>query len=462
MCNERGQHRFSRLYGRASLLIKMIPSVTHRWKEIVTFCVASMALAGCNTEVESMENAVNRTTTVASPGVEWQVGLGTNTEEHVHEGIQTSDDGFIAIGHKSEQQEAPAGAATDILVIKTDTRGRQQWLTVLGTPNGHDVGYAIDEVADGYILGVGLYHAGAQRRAVIKLNKEGQEVWQKTYDGNGNAAVRAIGALSDGSILIAGYVNHSTSGFVFIADEGTGFLTKIDSDGAVLWDTAPADLPQVTKIREESDGNIALLSTVWREIAGKTVQNIAILRTTATGKETDRFLIGDQNHIQAFDFDLADAGGFIVAGHTTGYGSVNWDCAVARIGAGGTLQWLRVFGNPRGYTPRYIHDECYGVRQMPTGGFVVAGGSGDEYEEYSVSGHASGTSDEWKAYLIRVDELGSLLYQAVYGGTPGGGNNAAEFLAVARDGGVMLFNDTDSDGAPTPNNYGFMKLAPEK
>jgi len=34
-----------------------------------------------------------------APEIEWFKGYGTNTEEHVHEGMQTSDGGYIAIGH---------------------------------------------------------------------------------------------------------------------------------------------------------------------------------------------------------------------------------------------------------------------------------------------------------------------------------------------------------------------------
>ena len=49
-----------------------------------------------------------------------------------------------------------------------------------------------------------------------------------------------------------------------------------------------------------------------------------------------------------------------------------------------------------------VHDEAYGVQQTPDGGFIIAGGSGDEHP-YSASGHAAGPSDEWKAYLVKTD-----------------------------------------------------------
>jgi len=43
-------------------------------------------------------------------------------------------------------------------------------------------------------------------------------------------------------------------------------------------------------------------------------------------------------------------------------------------------QWHKTFGQPRGYDAKYIHDESYGVNQTPDGGYVICGGTGDEYD----------------------------------------------------------------------------------
>ena len=50
-------------------------------------------------------------------------------------------------------------------------------------------------------------------------------------------------------------------------------------------------------------------------------------------------------------------------------------------------QWHKTFGQPRGYDARYIHDESYGVKETPDGGYVVTGGTGDEYK-YTAWGRA--------------------------------------------------------------------------
>jgi len=100
------------------------------------------------------------------------------------------------------------------------------------------------------------------------------------------------------------------------------------------------------------------------------------------------------------------------------------------------------------------------VRATADGGYIICGGSGDEYR-YSEEGHSSGSSDEWKAYLVKVDGDGNLLWEAVYP-AESVGNNAGEFVALTIDGGYVIFTDTDSAFPPEPNNFGVMKISPDQ
>ena len=153
-------------------------------------------------------------------------------------------------------------------------------------------------------------------------------------------------------------------------------------------------------------------------------------------------------------------GGYILGGHTRSpsYGVVNWDFFLMKIDKDGNEEWHRTFGQPRGYDARFIHDEAYGVRQTPDGGYVLVGGTGDEYE-YSEKGSPSGSSDIWKVYLVKVDQDGKTLWEAVYGSNTE--NNAGEYLGLTSDGGFIIGSDSDSAGKDKlePNNFGFMKIS---
>ena len=391
-----------------------------------------------------------------APELEWHKGFGTNKEEHVHEGWQTSDGGFIGIGQNEENN----GSRTNILVVKADSQGTQQWITQLGTVNEWDVGVCVHETTGGFIIGGGLYNPDTDRqeRMLSKLDQHGEVVWQKTYGGDKASAVRGIDINEEGEIIATGYTDCADYGFVFIAEEADGFVMKTDGAGELIWDKH-LTVPQGTKVRLEKNGGLAIVSTQWTYSGGRDHQDVVLLRTDTEGNEIFKEFYGAEYNDQCFDFDLTMDGGYILAGHTRSYGVVNWDYLLLKIDSTGKEEWVRTFGQPRGYDPRWIHDESYGVRSTPDGGYVIAGGSGDEYA-YSERGHPSGSSNEWKAYLVKTDGSGNLLWEAVYPPTSVG-NNAAEYVALTVDGGYIVFTDTDSQSPPEPNNFGFLKIEPD-
>lgn len=147
-------------------------------------------------------------------------------------------------------------------------------------------------------------------------------------------------------------------------------------------------------------------------------------------------------------------GGFAIASTKWVYhnGRNNQDVLLIRTDPSGNEISVRNYGGEN-------NEHCYDFDLIPYGGFILAGCSGDEFAYYQ-DGHPSGPSDDWKAYLVKTDAHGNLLWDAVY--PPGSmANNAAEFIALTRDGGYIIFTDTDSESPPAMNNFGFMKIGPD-
>jgi hypothetical protein len=384
--------------------------------------------------------------------MEWHRGLGTNNEEHVHEGIQTSDGGYIAVGHTWEGSTE----FTDMLVVKSNSNGIEDWKEILGTSGQYDIGICILEIFDGYLVG-GAFHNGNQQRGLAKFDLEGNVDWEKTYPNSGNGCIRGIDETSDGGIVATGYKNSPEDGYLFISDDSDGFIMKLDASGNLIWEKDISDT-QGTKVREEDNGGFAIASTDWFW-NGTDHQDVVLIKTDNEGNEIFINNYGGDNSDQCFDFDLCSDGGYIFAGHTLSFGVENWDYYLLKVDNQGNEEWHKTFGQPRGYDAQYIHDEAYGVRETFDGGFIVAGGSGDEYS-YSGSGHPSGPSDEWKAYLVRTDNSGNKLWEEVYPPTSVG-NNAGEYIDITSDYGYVVFTDTDSQRPPAPNNFGIMKIAPD-
>jgi hypothetical protein len=391
------------------------------------------------------------------PEMEYNKGYGTDQGEHVHEIRQTNDGGYIGIGQTDETIDD----RYDILVVKTDADGEFQWQKIIGTKGESDIGICVSETDGGYLIGGGLFE-GNQKRYLAKLNYNGGFVWQNTYETKRNGMIRGIEVLDNGDIVTTGYKNCALSGFVFIADNSDGFIMKTDANGNMIWEKK-ISVAQGAKVRQELDkSGFVICSTTWMNDPDNP-QDMYLLKTDNEGNEIWAKNYGAESDEHCYDFDVTSDGGYILGGHTRSpsYGVVNWDFLMIKIDNNGNEEWHKTFGQPRGYNARYIHDEAYGIRQTPDGGYVIVGGTGDEHR-YSESGSAFGASDIWKVYLVKVDKNGGLLWEGVYGGNHD--NNAGEYLGLTRDGGFIIGSDSDDAGADNfrPNNFGFMKIASDK
>ena len=382
----------------------------------------------------------------AAPAMEWFVGYGYGM---CHEGMQTSDGGYITIGQSSDRNP-------DMLVSKIDSSGNEDWTVAIGTVRKMDIGICVAEASDGFICGGGLYDSSAkgQVKGLVKLNKTtGATIWQKTYGTTTHGATRGVQVLGDGSIIATGWNSFSADGYEFIVDDGDGFLLKTDSSGNSIWEkTLP--YPQGTKVHEIS-GGFAVISCAWFYDGGDHLDGV-VMETDSSGNITSNNHYGSTSDEHCYDGKPTSDGGYILGGHTTGYGVASWDFWLCKVASGGAVDWVSTFGQPRGYSEDYIFDEAYAVQQTSDGGYVIAGGSGDEDEGYSDCSGPCGCSDLYVAEVVKTDSSGNLVWQGAYPCGEYGCDSAAEYIDVTSDGGYIGFLDSCALGE---DMMVFMKLA---
>ncbi|MHC4758334.1 MAG: hypothetical protein ACYTE8_06730 [Planctomycetota bacterium] len=389
-----------------------------------------------------------------NPEMEWHKGHGTDGGDHVHYGLQTSDGGYIMTGETSEGR-----TGSDILVVKTDEQGDLQWQKVIGTKGKADYANFVTEISGGFLAAGALHDPESQKRVLLKFDYNGEIVWQRTYESEGNGEIRGIAITKDGGIIATGYVGSKQAGYRFIADDGDGYIMKTDSEGNLLWEKKLSSASNGIRV-EETESGFAIAANVWLNEGEKRHQNVCLILTDSKGEEVFSETYGGDGDDQVFDFAVTTDGGYIFSGHSRSpsYGTANWDYYLLKIGPDNKEQWHQTFGQPRGYDAKFIHDESYGVKQTGDGGYVVIGGTGDEYR-YSESGRPGGPSDLWRAYVVRTDAEGNLLWEGVYGELEG--NNAGEYINLTNDGGYIIFTDSDTAGSMGSNDFGIMKIAPD-
>lgn len=319
-----------------------------------------------------------------------------------------------------------------IFIVKTDSSGTLKWQKELGI-SGYNLGNCVVETADNNYVIAGCLNYDA---ALIKLDAiTGRVLWKKSWNLGTEDAFEGVDNASDGGLIATGYKDGLAEN-TFI-NWGKGVLIKTDQDGNTEWksDISPY-MCQGYRIKSVRNGYII---SGHPYIEGQ--DDFNLLKTDRSGK----ILWAKTYNTLYWGFDMDANGNMILAGHTRKSPlSSNWDIEITKVDQKGKHIWSKYFGQPRGYDKKWIRDEAWGARATPDGGWIIAAGTGDETKKYEGRGHVSGSSGQWKIYLIKTDSKGNLVWEAVYG-TPNG-DWAGEDVCLTSDGGVLVANDCGAFG----------------
>lgn len=367
-----------------------------------------------------------------APTVEWFASHGgSQAESHGHYILECSDGGFLQVG-----ETGYVGSSARILVVKADSTGSLLWKKEFGT-GSRNMGNSALEVDDGYLV-CGMINRNS---VVLKIDKTtGSTIFQKIRDNGGADAFEHVAETPDGLIAV-GYRQAEDPNNTFFV-YGQGHLSFLGVDGDYLQGrSVNAHLSQAYRVESAEDGFI---------ISGGTEDALqyGVIRIDAGGDVLWSKTFGGSNEDHCFGMDLGADGSIFLAGHTLS-GTQNWDTYTMKLDGSGDLVWERKQGNPRGFNPRWIHDETWGIKATPDGGCIIAAGTGDEYAYSECSGGVC--SDQWEAYIVKFDAGGSVDWQETYAG-PQGNDWAAEDIDLTSDGGAIVAVDN--------GQFGFLKLAP--
>jgi Secretion system C-terminal sorting domain len=333
-----------------------------------------------------------------APVIDWQKSIGGIDEDAATQIQPTPDGGYIVVGStKSTSLSIPNHGGWDIFVVKMNSAGNVQWQKCYGGSNA-ELGYTIATTSDGgYIIGgetnsqdgdvtgntFGIIYNHAW---IVKINSTGDIQWQKFINGGliGSKA-RSIIQTTDGGYLFVGNAYAAMSTFSY----DDAWVVKLTSVGAVSW---------------------ALLYG---------------------GNYHDSF----ESVVQTTD------GGYAIAGSTASSNLPNYHAAVTgitfdffivKINNLGALIWQKLYGGTGG-------DMARSIIQTSDGGFAVAGYNGGN------SGEVTGNKGFDDAWLLKLNNVGNLLWQKSYGGST---NDDASSLVENNDGTITMActaGSTDGD-----------------
>jgi len=380
-----------------------------------------------------VNNDCNQNRYKNAPNKEWfRSHDGTGEESHGHFILNCSNGGYLQVG---ETGFVPKSAK--ILVIKTDNHGNLQWKKEFGTP-GNNLGNSAIELENSFVI------CGAinENSTIIELDKiDGSLIYQESYDNGGTDAFEHVSPSPNGFIAV-GYINAQEAAHTFYT-EGEGFITFLDSNGLKQSEVSVKNnISHAYRIK--NIGPDYIISGLTQD-----AQDYALLRIDNSANIIWTKTFGGSNSDHCFGMDISTDDFIFLTGHTLS-GTENWDTYTMKIDHAGNLCWEVIAGNPRGFDPKYIHDEAWGIKSTDDGGCLVVAGTGDEYGNYKKKcGKNGDNSNLWHVYLIKYDSDGSLEWQKTFAEE---GNWAGEDVDLTSDGGAIVAVDN--------SEFGFLKIGP--
>jgi len=334
---------------------------------------------------------------------------------------QTSDGGYIVAGFT----ESFGAGGLDVWVARFDANGNVIWERSYGG-SGLDNSFSVRQTSDGGFIVAGVtqsFGAGIQDAWVLRLDPDGNVLWQRMLGGSGDDGAVEVQQTSDGGYIVAG---HTLS---FGAGALDTWIIKLDTTGNVIWQKASGGslFDRAFSVRQTFDGGYIVAGYADSQTGGGISGDASVLRLDALGNVIWHRTYGGDNGDAANSVRQTSDGGFIVAGFTISFGAGGFfgDTWVLRLDPDGNVVWQKSYGRPGS-------DNGFQIAQTLDGGFVVAG---------FTESFGAGSADAW---VLRLDPSGNVVWQNTYGGP-------LEDLAISAqpttDGGVLVAGSTESFGA---------------
>jgi hypothetical protein len=188
----------------------------------------------------------------AKGGEEWQKTIGGSGQDDLTTVVRTRDGGFVVGGSSastiSGEKTVPHYGGLDYWVMKLDKDGKLVWQQSFGGKYNDELRSISITEDGGFLLGGSSNspesgnktqkHLGESDYWIIKLDKDGNEQWQKTIGNTGDDQLYIVYTTKDGHYLLGGNSNSEPGNDKRSSNEsGTDFwLVKLDKDNKdILW-----------------------------------------------------------------------------------------------------------------------------------------------------------------------------------------------------------------------------------
>ena len=324
---------------------------------------------------------------VSAQEVVWQKDIKSSTQNFLSQVNTTIDQQYLISGSsiKLGSGKLEAGSKQnngyDFHLVKLNQQGEEVWEKYFAGQN-HDYLSATVTTQDGGFLLAGTSYSGKGLDKkedskggsdiwLIRINEFGDELWQKTLGSSSDEEARSVIQTTDLGFFVAGNVQNSSKGY----GSKDVLITKLDKDGKELSQLilGGKGLDEVEKMIPTKDGG-ALLGMYSRSSEVK----------AGSGK------LEAGSGVKIDSYSKA----------TSNYGE--GDYWIVKLDKNGKFEWEKNFGGKG--------DDHLRTLALTSNGFIIGGESRSERSDNKTVGLEEGT-DVW---LIALNERGDEQWQKSY------------------------------------------------
>ena len=246
---------------------------------------------------------------------------------------------------------------------------------------------------------------------LVKLNQQGQEVWEKFFVGNNHDFLSSTVATQDGGFLLSG-TSYSAKGLDKKEESKGGsdiWLIRLNEFGDELWQKTlgSASDEEARSVIQTTDLGFFVAGNVQNSAKGYGSKDILIVRLDKNGKELSQLVLGGKGLDEVEKMIPTKDGGALLGVYsrsnqggskkTENFGE--GDYWIIKLSKDGKVEWEKNYGGKG--------DDHLRTLALTSNGYIIGGESRSERSGNKTVGIEEGT-DLW---LISLNERGDEIWQ---------------------------------------------------
>jgi hypothetical protein len=316
----------------------------------------------------------------------WARTFGGTGTDYGYDVIPTADSGFLVVGSTTS-----FGAGNrDAYIIKTDRNGNFIWSRTYGGTLADEARSVANHPDSGFVI-CGMtesFGPGYADVYLLRLNKDGNEIWTRAYGGAGGDNAYSIKRTPSNDYIVVGSTGSFGEGYSSV------YALKINQLGDTLWTTtyggAKADFGRSVAVTQ--DGGFIFAGRTHSYGAG--YGDVYIVKTDSDGNFQWENYYGGKWEDNGYSVYPSMDGGYLIAGTTESFGAGGIDIYLVKADPLGNAVWTRTYGGDQAdYAGYVVQNENYDY--FVTGHSWSGSAGGSDLFLLEISGDSPTDVEEW-------------------------------------------------------------------